>query len=64
MYIGEANDPRQLISEIIDNAIDEVQAGFSKEAVVKVDTKANSYEVRDYGRGIPYGKKKMENGDT
>lgn len=63
MYIGEANDPRQLISEIIDNAIDEVQAGFSKEAIVKVDTKANSYEVRDYGRGIPHGKKKMENGE-
>lgn len=63
MYIGEAGDPRQLISEIIDNAIDEVQAGFSKEAVVTVDTKKNSYEVRDYGRGIPHGKKKMENGE-
>lgn len=24
IYIGEATDPRQLISEIIDNAIDEV----------------------------------------
>ena len=24
LYIGEANDPHQLISEIIDNAIDEV----------------------------------------
>ena len=63
IYIGEANDPRQLISEIIDNAIDEVQAGFSKEAIVTVDTKKNSYTVRDYGRGIPHGKKKMENGE-
>lgn len=62
MYIGEAGDPRQLISEIIDNAIDEVQAGFSKEAIVTIDTKKNSYEVRDYGRGIPHGKKKMEDG--
>ena len=62
MYIGEANDPRQLISEIIDNAIDEVQAGFSKEAIVTVDTKKNSYTVRDYGRGIPHGKKIMEDG--
>ena len=62
IYIGEANDPRQLISEIIDNAIDEVQAGFSKEAIVTVDTKKNSYTVRDYGRGIPHGKKKMEDG--
>ena len=63
IYIGEANDPRQLISEIIDNAIDEVQADFSKEAVVTVDTKKNSYTVRDYGRGIPHGKKIMENGE-
>lgn len=62
-YIGETNDPHQLISEIIDNAIDEVQAGFSKEAIVTVDTKANSYEVRDYGRGIPHGKKKLDNGE-
>ena len=63
MYIGESNDPRQLISEIIDNAIDEVQAGFSNEAVVTIDTKKNSYTVRDYGRGIPHGKKRMENGE-
>lgn len=63
MYIGEATDPRQLISEIIDNAIDEVQAGFSNEAVVTIDTKKNSYTVRDYGRGIPHGKKRMENGE-
>ena len=34
MYIGEGLDPRQLLSEIIDNAIDEVQAGFSDEFIV------------------------------
>lgn len=62
IYIGEANDPRQLLSEIFDNAVDEVQAGFSEELIVSVDTKKNSYSVRDYGRGIPHGKKKMEDG--
>ena len=62
MYIGDAG-AYQLISEVIDNAIDEVQAGFSKEVVVTVNTKKNSYEVRDYGRGIPHGKKKLENGE-
>lgn len=63
MYIGEANDPRQLLSEIFDNAIDEVQAGYSRELVVVVDTKNNVYRVRDYGRGIPHGKKKLESGE-
>ena len=62
MYIGDAEDPRQLLSEIIDNAIDEVQAGFSDEFVVSVDTKKNEYSVRDFGRGIPHGKKTMEDG--
>ena len=63
MYIGEAADPRQLLSEIFDNAIDEVQAGFSNELVVQIDTINNWYTVRDYGRGIPHGKKELENGE-
>ena len=63
MYIGEAQDPRQLLSEIIDNAIDEVQAGYSEELVVVVHTDKNVYAVRDYGRGIPHGKKKLDNGE-
>lgn len=62
MYIGEALNPRQLLGEVLDNAIDEVQAGFSPYLVVNVDTKKNKYSVRDYGRGIPHGKKRLENG--
>lgn len=63
MYIGSSNDPRQLLSEVIDNAIDEVQAGYSPELIVYVDTGKNEYSVRDFGRGIPHGKKKLENGE-
>lgn len=63
MYIGEALDPRQLLSEIFDNAIDEVQAGYSKELVVVINTEANVYHVRDYGRGIPHGMKKLDSGE-
>ena len=62
MYIGEAEDPRHLIIEIIDNALDEVQAGYSDEIIVNIDTKKNIYEVRDFGRGIPHGMKKLEDG--
>lgn len=63
MYIGEAENPFQLLSEVFDNAVDEVQAGFSSELVVKVDTETNTYTVRDFGRGIPHGLKELENGE-
>lgn len=63
MYIGEANDPRALFSEMFDNAMDEVSAGHSTELVVDVDTKENRYTVHDFGRGIPHGKKKLESGE-
>lgn len=63
VYIGDAEDPRQLLSEIFDNAIDEVQAGFSPELLVTIDYKNNIYKVRDWGRGIPHGKKKLETGE-
>ena len=62
-YIGEAQTPQHLLIEMIDNALDEVQAGHSKEIIITIDTIKNSYEVRDYGRGIPHGKKVMENGE-
>ena len=63
VYIGDSEDPRALLSEIFDNAIDEVQAGFSNELIVRIDTKTNQYYVRDYGRGIPHGKKKLDSGE-
>ena len=63
MYIGEANDPRSLFSEMFDNAMDEVSAGHSTELVVEVDTKENRYTVHDFGRGIPHGKKRLETGE-
>lgn len=63
MYIGEASDPRALFSEMFDNAMDEVSAGHSTELIVNVETKENRYTVHDFGRGIPHGKKKLENGE-
>lgn len=56
MYVGETNHPGQLFTEALDNALDEVQSGFSDKAVVTIDTTKNLYSVRDYGRGIPIGK--------
>lgn len=63
MYIGEATDARALLSEMFDNAMDEVSGKFSKELIITVDTTENRYTVQDFGRGIPHGTKKLENGE-
>lgn len=63
LYIGEAENPHHLLSEIMDNANDELGAGFSDETLVEVDTVNNIYTITDHGRGVPHGKKKLENGE-
>lgn len=63
MYIGEAIDPRHLFVEVLDNAVDEAQSGYSKGTVVSINTSNNMYSIRDYGRGIPHGTKILENNE-
>ncbi|MCX8472853.1 MAG: DNA topoisomerase IV subunit B [Sediminibacterium sp.] len=61
MYIGKLGDGSSpddgiyvLIKEIIDNCIDEYTMGFGKIIEITIENKAVS--IRDYGRGIPFGK--------
>lgn len=56
MYIGESLDPSPLFNEIIDNALDEQNAGYSPLTKVEVDYQNNIYKVTDFGRGFPQGK--------
>lgn len=64
MYIGETDNPKSLFNEIFDNAVDEASISPSKiQVVVEVDTRDSRYTVRDTGRGIPQGLKKLESGE-
>lgn len=62
MYIGENFHPGHLFSESLDNALDEVQNGYSDKVLVEVDTTTNLYSITDYGRGIPHGIKILPDG--
>ncbi|RLA79079.1 MAG: hypothetical protein DRG78_13680 [Epsilonproteobacteria bacterium] len=51
MYAGDLNTPDHLLTEILDNSLDELVNGFA--SVVTVDIRPNGYAVlADNGRGI------------
>ena len=58
MYLGSDDNEGtyQAFKEIINNATDEAIAGFGDRIEIRVNEKLNAIRVRDYGRGVPFGK--------
>ena len=61
MYIGRMGNGAHaddgiyiLLKEVIDNSVDEFIMGYGKKVVIDVQDK--TVRVRDFGRGIPFGK--------
>lgn len=57
MYLGSdtTDGIYQAFKEIINNSTDEALAGYGNKIEIQVDEKTNSIQVRDYGRGVPFG---------
>ena len=61
MYIGDSKNPNHLITEILDNSLDELLNGFAETIYCKIDGEAIT--IADDGRGIPIHPVKLENGE-
>ena len=57
MYLGSDDNEGtyQAFKEIINNSTDEALAGYGDKICIQVDEEHNSIQVRDYGRGVPFG---------
>ena len=63
MYLGsdDTDGIYQALKEIINNSTDEAIAGYGKEIDIRLDEETSTVEVRDYGRGVPFGIKDGRN---
>jgi len=59
MYLGsdDIEGTYQAFKEIINNSTDEALAGYGKKIEITVNEEENSIGVRDYGRGVPFGRR-------
>lgn len=63
MYLGsdDTEGIYQALKEIINNSTDEALAGYGNKILIQLNEEDNSIQVRDYGRGVPFGIKDGRN---
>ena len=59
MYLGsdDIEGTYQALKEIVNNSTDEAIAGYGTKIEIGVNEEKNAIRVRDYGRGVPFGKR-------
>lgn len=59
MYLGsdDIEGVYQALKEIINNSTDEALAGYGNKIEITLHSDTNGIRVRDYGRGVPFGKR-------
>ena len=59
MYLGSDDNEGtyQALKEIINNSTDEALAGYGKRIEITLYPDKNGISVRDYGRGVPFGRR-------
>lgn len=63
MYLGsdDTEGIYQALKEIINNSTDEALAGYGNKICIRLDEPSSTIEVRDFGRGVPFGMKDGKN---
>ena len=59
MYLGsdDIEGVYQALKEIINNSTDEALAGYGNKIEITLHSDTNGVRIRDYGRGVPFGKR-------
>lgn len=56
MYVGSTETATRLLEELLDNSLDEVQAGYCNYIEIKIDNESKIVSILDNGRGIPFNR--------
>lgn len=60
LYLGDADDPSHLITEVLDNSIDEIINGYAKKLRLVIDGPNQTFYICDTGRGIEISTKEID----